>query len=569
MANPIRMDKESLQALQGNNLSCPRDYSFLDKIDDAFVETNQLLNQAEDITGFGYISQKSRMHDIFMAYWELNTCINTLLQEITEADNQLHKMVNDTANELERICLEDIEIPDTIHYYNSYEELPTLTINNFIQDGFVETNASVQGFVDLFDGVIIYGEDEMTLEEYVQYLETQSVCTISYYSAEKNNLNLLVTDLSMGVKDLYDGIAGYDIITGEHLSKQERTFKLWWGIGMMSFNLLMPAISSLRAQQAIGQKIYKWLDDIFLMEGVNSRILGGISQELAEQTARSGIQTISNKGLNTISRQITEEGVEDAIQITAREGVETIGEHVVQEGLEDTVQITTREGIEDTIQTATRDRIEAFGQRITPEGIPTGSHPWESIYSGVKENAAILEKQVIQQEIYIPNRYDSTYGIRATEQQFTREGAEITLDTASREGIEEMQEQAMREAAEVMERGRVSSKAIPNVKNAIINPKKLTEYALNPNHPVGGNKAKVFESVLGYNQSNADDLMQQIYAQLPNSEAVLGKLDEYGQRYTVDMLITGPNGKTATVRTGWIIKEGSDIPELTTLWVND
>ena len=482
MANPIRMDKESLQALQGNNLSCPRDYSFLDKIDDAFVETNQLLNQAEDITGFGYISQKSRMHDIFMAYWELNTCIDTLLQEITEADNQLHKMVNDTANELERICLEDIEIPDTIHYYNSYEELPTLTINNFIQDGFVETNASVQGFVDLFDGVIIYGEDEMTLEEYVQYLETQSVCTISYYSGEKANLNLLVTDLSMGVKDLFDGIAGYDIITGEHLSQQERTFKLWWGIGMMSFNLLMPAISGLRAQQAIGQKIYKWLDDIFLMEGVNSRILGGISQELAEQTARSGIQTLSNKGLNTISRQITEEGVEDAIQITAREGVETIGEHVVQEGMEDTIrittregvetigehvvqesmensiQITTREGIEDTIQTATRDRIEAFGQRITSEGISIGSHPWESIYSGVKENAAILEKQVIQQEIYILNRYDSTYGIRATEQQLTREGVETTLETVSREGIEEMQEQAMREAAEAMESGRVSSK---------------------------------------------------------------------------------------------------------------
>ena len=453
MANPIRMDKESLQALQGNNLSCPRDYSFLDKIDDAFVETNQLLNQAEDITGFGYISQKSRMHDIFMAYWELNTCIDTLLQEITEADNQLHKMVNDTANELERICLEDIEIPDTIHYYNSYEELPTLTINNFIQDGFVETNASVQGFVDLFDGVIIYGEDEMTLEEYVQYLEAQSVCTISYYSGEKANLNLLVTDLSMGVKDLFDGIAGYDIITGEHLSKQERTFKLWWGIGMMSFNLLMPAISGLRAQQAIGQKIYKWLDDIFLMEGVNPRILGGISQELAEQTARSGIQTISNKGLNTISRQITEESVEDAIQITAREGVETIGEHVVQEGMEDTVRITTREGVEDTIQTATREGIETFGQRITPEGIPTGSHPWESIYSGVKENAAILEKQVIQQEIYIPNRYDSTYGIRATEQQFIREGVETTLETASREGIEEMQEQAMREAAEAMESG--------------------------------------------------------------------------------------------------------------------
>ena len=53
--------------------------------------------------------------------------------------------------------------------------------------------------------------------------------------------------------------------------------------------------------------------------------------------------------------------------------------------------------------------------------------------------------------------------------------------------------------------------------------KKLTEYALNPNHPVGRNKAKVFESALGYNQSNADDLMRQIYEKLPSSEAVVGK----------------------------------------------
>ena len=111
--------------------------------------------------------------------------------------------------------------------------------------------------------------------------------------------------------------------------------------------------------------------------------------------------------------------------------------------------------------------------------------------------------------------------------------------------------------------------ALPNVENATINPKKLTEYALNPDHPVGGNKAKVFESALGYNQLNADDLMRQIYEKLPNSEAVLGTLDEYGQRYTVDILISGPNGNTVNVRTGWIIKTGSDVPELTTLFVND
>ncbi|MCR6109450.1 hypothetical protein HXA35_03765 [Bacillus sp. A301a_S52] len=109
--------------------------------------------------------------------------------------------------------------------------------------------------------------------------------------------------------------------------------------------------------------------------------------------------------------------------------------------------------------------------------------------------------------------------------------------------------------------------AIPNFNKATIDPRKLTDYALNPNHPVGGNKAKVFESALGYNQSNANQLMEQIQKNLANTPATLGKADQYGQRYTVDLLINGPNGKTATVRTGWIIKSGSDTPEMTTLFV--
>ena len=51
---------------------------------------------------------------------------------------------------------------------------------------------------------------------------------------------------------------------------------------------------------------------------------------------------------------------------------------------------------------------------------------------------------------------------------------------------------------------------LANVNKAIIDPDKITSYALNPNHPVGGDKAKVFESALGYNQSNALDLISKI-----------------------------------------------------------
>ena len=147
------------------------------------------------------------------------------------------------------------------------------------------------------------------------------------------------------------------------------------------------------------------------------------------------------------------------------------------------------------------------------------------------------------------------------------EGAEIAK---SAEGLERAETVKGLEEAVTAE-GDVNSvkNVLPNFENASINSNKLTGYALNPEHPVGGNKAKVFESALGYNQSNADELIQQVYQKLPQSEVTRGTLDQYGQRYTVNLMITGPNGNTVNVRTGWIIKTGSDIPELTTIYVKE
>jgi filamentous hemagglutinin len=101
---------------------------------------------------------------------------------------------------------------------------------------------------------------------------------------------------------------------------------------------------------------------------------------------------------------------------------------------------------------------------------------------------------------------------------------------------------------------------------AIIDPRKLTGYALNPSHPVGANKARVFQSALGFTTNNADELIAQLMAGLKSSPAVAGKVDQYGARFTVDIHVTGPSG-SGTVRTGWIYKVGSDTPELTTLYV--
>ncbi|TCV77490.1 RHS repeat-associated core domain-containing protein, partial [Sulfurirhabdus autotrophica] len=109
--------------------------------------------------------------------------------------------------------------------------------------------------------------------------------------------------------------------------------------------------------------------------------------------------------------------------------------------------------------------------------------------------------------------------------------------------------------------------ALPNAEHAVIDPQKLTGYALNPDHPVGGNKAVVFGSALGYNQSNAGDLISQVQKGVTQNPVTLGNADQFGHRYTVDMPITGPNGNTANVRTGWIIDSGSTVPRLTTIYV--
>lgn len=89
---------------------------------------------------------------------------------------------------------------------------------------------------------------------------------------------------------------------------------------------------------------------------------------------------------------------------------------------------------------------------------------------------------------------------------------------------------------------------LPNAENAVIDTRKLTEYALNPTEPRGMHKAKVFKSALGFTQENGDDLIKAIRKCVLDTNAEIGELDFYGQRYTVDCRIETNVGE-ATVRT--------------------
>ena len=46
-------------------------------------------------------------------------------------------------------------------------------------------------------------------------------------------------------------------------------------------------------------------------------------------------------------------------------------------------------------------------------------------------------------------------------------------------------------------------------------------------------------------------------------------IQQYGQPFEVQMVITGANGNTAKIKTGWIIDRDSDIPRLTTVYIDE
>lgn len=109
--------------------------------------------------------------------------------------------------------------------------------------------------------------------------------------------------------------------------------------------------------------------------------------------------------------------------------------------------------------------------------------------------------------------------------------------------------------------------ALLNAKHAVIDPKKIASYALNPEHPVGVNKARVFESALGFNPSNAGVLVSRVQQGIMTNPAELGLYDNFGQRMSVDIPILGVNGETAIVRTGWMYETDSLVPRMTTIYV--
>lgn len=92
---------------------------------------------------------------------------------------------------------------------------------------------------------------------------------------------------------------------------------------------------------------------------------------------------------------------------------------------------------------------------------------------------------------------------------------------------------------------------------------KFTKYSLNQERQP--DKAKAFESALGYTSKNIDALIANIQQNLKEEEFVEKGNSGHGMRYENIVVLTGANGKTANVLTAWI--EDDEYLRLTSVYV--
>lgn len=102
---------------------------------------------------------------------------------------------------------------------------------------------------------------------------------------------------------------------------------------------------------------------------------------------------------------------------------------------------------------------------------------------------------------------------------------------------------------------------LPNGQNAVVDLRKLTEYALNPDHPVGGHKARVFASVLGWTMRHARMVQSTMLEATRSEEAIDRGEDVHGHRYEIDFTVDGLEGPV-TIVSAWIVRHGEDDPRL-------
>ncbi|HEX3484562.1 MAG TPA: hypothetical protein VHT51_05850 [Micropepsaceae bacterium] len=107
---------------------------------------------------------------------------------------------------------------------------------------------------------------------------------------------------------------------------------------------------------------------------------------------------------------------------------------------------------------------------------------------------------------------------------------------------------------------------MPQNERAILDIRKIEDYCLNPAHPRGRHKARVFQEALGIKRSDAKWLRDVLLRAACEAEATELARDAFGTRWSQDVTVRR-QGKFAVVKTIWILRTEGDSPRFVTCWV--
>ncbi|MFC4839100.1 DUF6883 domain-containing protein [Bradyrhizobium sp. GCM10023182] len=107
---------------------------------------------------------------------------------------------------------------------------------------------------------------------------------------------------------------------------------------------------------------------------------------------------------------------------------------------------------------------------------------------------------------------------------------------------------------------------IPNGERATVDIRKIEDYCLNPLHPHGRHKARVFRHALDLQRGDAQWLRDALLDAAASGDASETTADRWGSRWRMDVLLSR-HRKQAPVRSAWIIRADDDRPTFVTCWV--
>ena len=107
---------------------------------------------------------------------------------------------------------------------------------------------------------------------------------------------------------------------------------------------------------------------------------------------------------------------------------------------------------------------------------------------------------------------------------------------------------------------------LPAGNRAIVELAKIERYALAPEHEEGKHKARVFAAALGLGREHSGWLRERLLDAARTRDCIATGTTRFGTRYAIDFLLNHA-GRSAMLRSCWIVRVEEDFPRLTTCYV--